>query len=131
MKKILLHTILFSTLAISSASFADVGGFLNEAASDTTAVSQAVNGPTKVSVKQLKDSGTKYINKYVQVTGNIIEAKMINKDSYSAILRDKSGNQISIMTKKAPSITIGSSMKVSGTYNGSDIETDSLGNGLL
>ncbi len=127
-KKIYAVTIASTILMTGTIGYA---GLLQDAASTTTAVSNAVNGPAKLSIQELNDSGTKYINKQVQTSGNVTAMKMDSKDSYTTTISDGSGNNVNIITTKVPSVKLGSETKVTGDYNGKAITTTSLGGGLL
>ncbi|MDC0535753.1 hypothetical protein OAO18_08095 [Francisellaceae bacterium] len=127
-KKIITATVASTILLTGSATYA---GLLSDAANTTTAVTNAVNGPAKLSIQELNSSGTKYINKQVQISGNVTAMKMDSKDSYTTTITDKSGNKVDVMTTKVPSVKLGSETKITGDYNGKAITTESIGGGLF
>jgi len=130
MKKILFATVAVTALLGSTTTFASgVGGFLQDAASTTSQVSNAVKGPTKLTTDALKNSGSKYINKSIQVSGNIVSMKMVNENSYTVIVRDQSNNEVTANTKKAPYVKLGSKVSVTGSYNGEMITAARISSG--
>lgn len=131
MKKSIITTIAVISLSASMASFASIGSFLNDAANTTQAVSSAVNGPTKLSVAQLKDSGMKYVNRSVEVKGKVIEMKLRKDNSYAVIIENNDMKIIGV-TPNNPTVMLGKTIALSGTYNGRFIQAQNIGgSGLL
>ena len=106
-------------VCIATSSFATVGSFLKDAADTTNQVSNAINGPSKVTVTDLKNSGTQYVNKTVQIDGSVIGLTN-NNGKYTIVLSDGSAN-IACTSTECPKATLDSKITVVGTFNGKEV----------
>lgn len=107
-----------AAIIIGTSASADVGSFLKDAAETTSQVSSAVNGPEKVSISDLKESGTKYLNKSIELEGTVVELKSRIEGSYLIVLSDENGNEINCTAAKAPDVKLDDKIKVTGSLNG-------------
>jgi hypothetical protein len=124
MTKTLKILLSISILCATSSAFADVGSFLQQAADTTAQVSNAVNGPTKVTIADL-GSSKKYKGTTVEVSGSVTELRCNKSGNYTVVLTDGS-NKVRCISKELPDVKLKEKVTVTGTYNGRKVKASNI-----
>ncbi len=120
MKKVLKTILTIVVIGVSFSLFAGFGNSLNNTIQFKGQSGCEYNKYINLTIPVLDNSGKKYVNKTVQVSGNVTELKYEKSGSYLVVLR-KGKNTIKCITDKAPEIKLNSKVSVIGDYNGGKI----------
>lgn len=122
--------ILAASLFTAGSLLAGDNNWLSKVGNTVDNVNSIVSGEgaiTKTTVKDLKASGNKYINKKVEVSGKIVGLALgSGEGKFVVIIADEDGTKINVNVTNNPYRRLLDTATAIGTYNG-----DSLDNGKL
>ena len=110
--------------------FAGDNSWLSKVGNTVDNVNSIVSGEgsiTKTTIKDVKTSGSKYVNKKVEVSGKIVGLAVgSGEGKFVVIIADEDGTKINVNVSNNPYRRLLDSATAVGTYNG-----DSLDNGKI
>lgn len=126
-----IRTVLFvlTIISVSTFVFAE-SDWLSKVSETVNTVNTVVNGDsslTKTTIKDVKTSGNKYVNRNVEVTGKVVGLAVgPSEGKYIITLADQDGTKINVNISRKPFHDLFDTATAVGTYNG-----DSLDNGKI
>ncbi|MCF7791054.1 MAG: hypothetical protein K9M56_03555 [Victivallales bacterium] len=98
------------------------GGWLDKVADTVDTVNKVVNPEQaiKTTIKDVKTSGTKYINKEVQVSGKVMGLAVVHDKKYVVFIKDDK-YKIKAFFTEVPKCSLCDEVIVSGIYNGREL----------
>lgn len=123
------------TLSIASIVFAATFAFadsdwLSKVGNTVDNVNSIVSGEgaiTQTTIKDVKTSGNKYVNKKVQVSGKIVGLAVGSSDGkFVVILADEDGTKINVNITNNPYNRLLDKVTATGTYNGDSLDSGKI-----
>ncbi|HBM15987.1 MAG TPA: hypothetical protein DD381_06560 [Lentisphaeria bacterium] len=122
---------LLAAVILTGTTFAFAGSdWLSNVANTVDNVNSIASGDgivNKTTISDIKNSGTKYINRRVQVTGKIVALSVTKTEGiYAVTIADDTGNTLRVNVTVSPLRRLLDTVTAFGTYNG-----ESLDNGKI
>jgi len=125
-KKLLLTAVL-----VTATSFVFAGSdWLSNVANTVDNVNSIAGGDgvvNKTTIKDVQNSGSKYINRRVQVTGKIVALAVTKTEGVFAVtIADDEGNTMKVNVTVAPLRRLLDTVTAFGTYNGKSLDNGKI-----
>ena len=120
--KLLLTAALISAATLSYAG-SDWLSKVTDAINNESSVTNQDSTAIQVSINDIKSSGTKYINRRVQITGKIVSVSITKTEGIFAVtIADDKGATLQALVNTPPSCNILATVTAAGIYNGVALE---------
>ena len=123
--------LLLTVAIITTATFAFAGSdWLSNVANTVDNVNSIASGDglvNKTSINDVISSGSKYINRRVQVSGKVVALAVTKTDGiYAVTLADDAGNTIAVNVSVSPFCRLMQTVTAFGTYNGKSLDNGKI-----
>jgi mannose/fructose/N-acetylgalactosamine-specific phosphotransferase system component IIB len=101
--------------------------WLDKVADTVNTVNDIVNSDqiAKTTIKNIKEAGSKYVNRTVQVYGKVI-GLAVDKENKYAVFIENNEQKIKVVTSKKPVCRLLDNITVTGIYNGEELENATI-----